>query len=78
MKRKIIIESEDFDKEIFYFLNEVGADMPVNWNMETLDRIKNAVIRAFEEMGVELEIDDRLQAISSPFNEQEHGAEMHR
>ena len=78
MKRKIIIESGDFDKEIFSFLKEVGADMPVNWNMETLDRIKNVVIQSFEEMGVELEIEGRPQAMSPHFKEQEHRAEMHR
>ncbi len=78
MNRKIIIESGDFNKEIFSFLNEVGADTPVNWNMEVLDRIKNTVIRAFEEMGVALEIDDRLESISSSLNEQKHEAAMHR
>ncbi len=78
MNRKIIIESDDFDKEIFSFLNEVGADTPVNWNVEALGRIKNAVIRAFEEMGVALEIDDRVQSISSLLTEQEHEAEVRR
>jgi hypothetical protein len=38
--------------------------MPIDWNVETLDRIRNAVIEAFEKMGVALEIDDRLQSIS--------------
>ncbi len=73
MNRKIIIESDDFNEEIFSFLNEVGADMPINWNMEALDRIKNAVIKAFEKMGVTLEIDDRLQSISPHLPNRERG-----
>jgi hypothetical protein len=73
MNRKIIIESDDFNEEIFSFLNEVGADMPINWNMEALDRIKNAVIKAFEKMGVTLEIDDRLRSISSRLTKREDG-----
>ena len=63
MNRKIIIKSDDFDKEIFSFLKEVGADMPLDWNIEALDWIKNVVIETFEKMGVTLEIDDRLQSI---------------
>jgi len=63
MNRKIIIKSDDFDKEIFSFLKEVGADMPLSWNLEALDWIKNAVIETFGKMGVTLEIDDRLQSI---------------
>jgi hypothetical protein len=65
MKRKIIIKSEDFNREISSFLKEVGADMPIDWNNEALDRIKDAVIQAYEKMGVTLEIDDRLQSIPS-------------
>ena len=57
MNRKIIIKSFDFDREISSFLKEVGADMPIDWKIETLDRIRNAVIEAFENMGVTLEID---------------------
>ncbi len=34
--------------------------MPIEWNIETLDRITDAVIESFEKMGVSLEIDDRL------------------
>jgi len=67
MNQKIIIKSDDFNKEIFSFLKEVGADMPMDWNIEALDRIRNAVIEAFEKMGVTLEVDDRLQSISSPY-----------
>ena len=67
MNQKIIIKSGDFSREIFYFLKEVGADIPIDWNIEALDRIRNAVIEAFEKMGVTLEIDDRLQSISSPY-----------
>ena len=65
MKRKIIIESDDFNREIFSFLNEVGADMPIEWDIEALDRIRSAVIEAYEKMGVTLEINDRLQSIPS-------------
>ena len=65
MKRKIIIKSNDFNREISSFLKEVGADMPIDWNIEALDPIRNAVIEAYEKMGVTLEIDDRLQSISS-------------
>jgi hypothetical protein len=67
MNQKIIIKLDDFNKEIFSFLKEVGADMPMDWNLEALDRIRNAVIEAFEKMGVTLEVDDRLQSISSPY-----------
>jgi hypothetical protein len=67
MNRKIIIKFDDFNREIFYFLKEVGADMPMEGNIEGLERIRNAVIETFEKMGVTLEIDDRLQSISSPY-----------
>ena len=65
MNRKIIIKSNDFNREIFSFLKEVGADIPIDWSIEALDRIRNAVIEAFEKMGVTLEMDDRLQSIPS-------------
>ena len=65
MNLKIIIKSYDFNREIFSFLKEVGADIPIDWNIEALDRIRNAVIEAFEKMGVTLEMDDRLQSIPS-------------
>jgi len=65
MNRKIIIKSDDFNKEIFSFLREVGVDMPLDWNIEVLDRIKNTVIETFEKMGVTLEIDDHPQSIPS-------------
>ncbi len=67
MNRKIIIKSFDFDREISSFLKQVGADMPMDLKIETLDRIRNAVIEAFENMGVTLEIDDRLQSIPSSY-----------
>ncbi len=67
MNRKIIIKSDDFNREIFSFLKEVGADMPIDWDIETLDRIRNAAIEAFEKMGIALEIDDRLQSIPSSY-----------
>lgn len=66
MNRKIIIKSFDFNREILSFLKKVGADMPVEWNIETLDWIRNAVIEAYEKIGVTLEIDDRLLSPSLP------------
>ena len=48
MNRKIIIQSDDFNREIFSFLKEVGADMPMDCNIEALERIKDAVIGTFE------------------------------
>ena len=77
MNRKIIIKSDDFNKEIFSFLKEVGADTPMGWNIEALDRIKNAVIETFEKMGVTLEIDDRLQSIPPYLTKREGGIGMH-
>jgi hypothetical protein len=77
MNQKIIIKSDDFSREIFSFLKEVGADMPIDWNLEALDRIRNAVIEAFEKMGVTLEVDDRLQSISSPYLTQRGGIGMY-
>jgi hypothetical protein len=78
MKRKIIIRSDDFNREILSFLTKVGADMPLEWNIEALDRIRNAVIEAYEKMGVTLEIDDRLQSIpSSKLSKTEGGIGMH-
>ena len=78
MNRKIIIKSDDFNKEIFSFLKEVGADMPLDWNIEALDWIKNAIIEAFEKMGVTLEIDDRLQSIPRYLTKREGGIGMHQ
>lgn len=78
MNRKIIIKSDDFNKEIFSFLKEVGADTPMDWNIKALDRIKNAVIEIFEKMGVTLEIDDRFQSISPYLTKREGGLGMHQ
>jgi len=78
MNRKIIIKSDDFNKEIFSFLKEVGADMPMDWNIEALDLIKNAVIETFGKMGVTLEIDDCFQPISSYLTKREGGIGMHQ
>jgi len=62
MNRKIIIHSDDFDKEIFSFLREVVADMPIDWDHEAIGRIRNTVIDAFKKMGILLEIDEQLQS----------------
>ena len=79
MNLKIIIKSYDFNREIFSFLKEVGADIPIDWSIEALDRIRNAVIEAFEKMGVTLEMDDRLQSIPSSYlTKREGGIGMHR
>ena len=56
---KIIIKSSDFNKEVLCFLNGIGADIPVDWTMEALERVRDAAIDAFEEMGILLEIDER-------------------
>jgi hypothetical protein len=77
MNRKIIIKSDDFDKEIFSFLKGVGADMPLDWNIEALDWIRNAVIETFGKMGVTLEIDDRLQSIPPYLTKGEGEMGMH-
>jgi hypothetical protein len=62
MSRKIIIKVGDLDKEIRSFLGDVGADMPIDWDIEAIDQVKSAVVEAFKKMGVGLEIDDRLPA----------------
>jgi hypothetical protein len=59
MSRKIIIKTDDLDKEIRSFLGDVGADMPIDWDIEALDQVKSAVVEAFKKMGVGFEIDDR-------------------
>jgi hypothetical protein len=59
MNRKIIIKMEDFNREICFFLTEVMAGMPMDWNIEALGMVRNAVIRAFEKMGITVEINDQ-------------------
>jgi hypothetical protein len=60
MDRKIIIKTEDLDREIHSLLSEVGADMPINWDINVLAHVRDAVIEAFGRMGVTLEVDERL------------------
>ena len=60
MDRKIIIKTDDFDNEIRSFLGDVGADMPIDWDKEALDQVKNAVIEAFKKMGVGIEVEPRF------------------
>jgi hypothetical protein len=62
MNRKIIIRSNDFDREIFIFLKEVVADMPIEWDYDAISRIRDTVIDTFEKMGIVLEIDERLES----------------
>jgi hypothetical protein len=62
MSRKIIIKTDDFDKEVRSFLGYVGADMPIDWDIEALDQVKRAAVEAFEKMGIRIEMDDRLPA----------------
>jgi len=62
MRRKIIIKMDDFNNEIYFFLKEVGAGMPLDWSIDALDVVRNAVIAAFERMGIKIEIDDQLQS----------------
>jgi hypothetical protein len=78
MNRKIIIKSDDFNKEIFSFLKGVGADIPMDCNIEALERLKDAVIGTFEKMGVTLEIDDRSQSLSPFLTKREGGIGMHQ
>jgi len=66
MSRKIIIKTDDFDKEIRSFLGDVGADMPVDWNIEALNQVKNAVIEAFKKMGIGIEVDGGVPASVNP------------
>ena len=69
MDRKIIISTEDFDREIYSFLTEVSADMPVNWAPNALALVRDAVIEAFGKMGVSLEIEERLNTPLPLFNQ---------
>ncbi len=62
MNRKIIIKTEDFNQEIYFFLTDIMAGMPLEWNLEALGMVRNAVIRAFEKMGITVEIDDQLSS----------------
>ena len=66
MNRKIIIKTDELNKEISSFLTEVGAGVLISWNIEALIRVRNAVIEAYEKMGITLEIDDCLPSIPSP------------
>ncbi len=70
MDRKIIIKMEDLTKEIYSFLAEVGAGMPMDWNTEALDCVRNAAIEAYENMGVILEVDERSQPHPFSFPQQ--------
>jgi hypothetical protein len=78
MNRKIIIKSDDFNKEIFSLLKGVGADIPMDCNIEALERLKDAVIGTFEKMGVTLEIDDRFQSIPPCLTKREGVIGMHK
>ena len=62
MRRKIIIKMDDFNNEIYFFLKEVGAGIPLDWSIDALEVVRNAVIGAFDKMGIKIEIDDHLQS----------------
>ena len=62
MNPKIIIRSDDFDREIFIFLKEVVVDMPIDWDYDAIGRIRDTVIDAFIKMGIILEIDERPES----------------
>jgi hypothetical protein len=64
MNRKIIIKAKDFDKEICSFLTQVGADIPVNWSSNALALVRDAVIEAYDKMGITLEVDRCLHEMS--------------
>ncbi len=72
MNRKIIIYSDDFDREILIFLREVAADMPIEWDDDAIGPIRKAVIGAFKKMGIVLEIDERVRIL----DRQEIGGRM--
>ena len=72
MNRKIIIYSDDFDREILVFLREVVADMPIEWDDDAISPIRKAVINAFKKMGIVLEIDERVRIL----DRQEIGGSM--
>ena len=61
MDRKIIIKAKDLDKEIYSFLTQVGADIPIQWPNNALALIRGAVIEAYDKMGIILEVDECLQ-----------------
>jgi len=61
MNRKIIIRAKDLDEEICSFLTQVGADIPIDWNSNALALVRDAVIEAYNKMGITLEVDERLQ-----------------
>ncbi len=63
MTRKIIIKAEDLNKEIYSFLTEVGADIAVDWNTHALGLVRKAAIKAYKEMGIRLEVDERPRAL---------------
>jgi len=62
MNRKIIIKMEDLNMEIYFFLKQVGADMPIEWDYDAIGRIRDTVIDAFKKMGIMLEIDERPES----------------
>ena len=64
MNRKIIIRAKDLDKEICSFLTQVGADIPIDWNSNALALVRNAVIEAYDKMGITLEVDKCLHEMS--------------
>ena len=68
MDRKIIIRVSDFNKEIYSFLLGIGADNSLDWNIDALDEVKDAIVDAFGKMGVTLEIDDQPEASYPLFN----------
>ena len=70
MNRKIIIRAKDLDKEVRSFLTQVGADIPVDWTGNVLGLVRDAVIEAYDKMGINLEIDE-----SHPKNI--HGRSLH-
>jgi len=63
MNRKIIIRAKDLDKEIWSFLTQVGADIPIDWTSNVLDLVRDAVIEAYDKMGIILEVDECSQEI---------------
>ena len=64
MNRKIIIKAKDFNKEICSFLTQVGADIPISWSSNALALVRDAVIKAYNKMGITLEVDKCLHEMA--------------
>ena len=53
MDQKIIFRVDEPDRQIHSLHREVSTEMPLNRDAEVLVAVRNAVIQAFEKMGVD-------------------------